>query len=292
MEHSRFSKLHPVVCFAFFLTAMGLGMALRHPAYVAASVVGAMALDLSLLGKKALRNLGMILPVFLLIAFLNPLFNTLGQRVLFTCFGRPYTWEALCYGMSLGGIFLAILLWFSCYNTVMTEDKFTYLFGNLAPSLALLLTMVFRLIPSLTKKAGQIQNARRCIGMGAGESDGVKERVRDGMTTLSALSSWALDGSVVTADSMNSRGYGTGKRVCFSHYRFTAADGFSTGILLLLGALAVWRVAAGSAAADFTPVMVIAPVDWGVVCYLLLLLFPTMLNWKEDIVWRISRSKI
>ena len=35
------------------------------------------------------------------------------------------------------------------------------------------------------------------------------------MSILGALTSWALEGSVVTADSMRSRGYGTSKRTSF-----------------------------------------------------------------------------
>ena len=62
-----------------------------------------------------------------------------------------------------------MMLWFGCYNAVMTSDKVTSLFGNLIPAISLLLVMVLRMIPSFIRKAGQIMGARKSVGLGAGE---------------------------------------------------------------------------------------------------------------------------
>lgn len=43
----------------------------------------------------------MLLPMFLALTVVNPLFNTYGERVLFHVFGRPYTVEALLYGAAI-----------------------------------------------------------------------------------------------------------------------------------------------------------------------------------------------
>ena len=137
---------------------------------------------------------------------LNPVFNTRGDTVLFTCFGgRPYTLEALGYGLSTGSMFLTVVLWFSCYHVVMTSDKFLYLFGRFLPAVSMLLCMVLRFVPNLKAKAETIGNARRCIGKSP--TDGTKrEGLEHGTEILSVLTSWALEGAVVTADSMRSRG--------------------------------------------------------------------------------------
>ena len=63
--------------------------------------------------------------------------------------GGPTPGEALAYGGVIAGVFVVMMLWFGCYNRVMTSDKFMCLFGNWAPSLSLLLVMVFRLVPLL-----------------------------------------------------------------------------------------------------------------------------------------------
>lgn len=296
MKETRFAKLHPALCFAFFMLAIGMTALLQHPAYLGASLLSALCLNVSLSGKKALKQLLALVPFWAMLSAVNPLINTLGERVLFRYWGRPYTLEALCYGMAISGMFVAMLEWFSAYNAVMTEDKFSYLFASLAPSLALLLTTVLRMIPNLMRKAAQIASARRCVGMGAAENAASKEKIMEGMTTLSALTTWALEGSVVTSDSMNSRGYGAGRRSCYHSYRFKAEDVALSAVLAALLIVALTSIGNGGGTASYTPKMHVAPLLGqnlpGMVAYLLFLLAPTLLNVKEEIQWSISRSRI
>ena len=296
MKDTYFSKLHPVIGFGFFMLAICFSVLVQHPAYLAASVICALCLNITLSGRKAVKSFLTILPFWVFLSAINPLFNTLGERVLFTYVGRPYTLEALLYGMVISGMFVAMLQWFSAYNAVMTEDKFTYLFGSLAPSLSLLLTTVLRMIPNLMRKAGQIMDARKCIGMGAAENASNKEKIMDGMTILSVLTAWALEGSVVTADSMNSRGYGTAKRSCYHSYSFKEADIIISSVFVILCIIAAIFVFSGSGTATYTPIMEITPITggnlMGFLAYILFLLAPTILNLKEELQWHISRSKI
>lgn len=291
MKNAYIDRIHPAVCFGYFLTAIVLCMAIQHPVYLGVSILGALLLNMSLQGVTALKKALMYLPLALAVAVINPLVNTLGQTVLFSYWGRPYTLEALLYGAVVGGMLFSMLLWFSAYNAVLTDDKFSYLFGTLSPSLSLLLTTIFRMIPHLTRKLRQIMDARKCIGKSGGDS--AKEKLDSGVTAISVLTSWALEGGVTTADSMNSRGYGTGKRTCFHGYRFTLADGLLTAVLGI-GCLGVLiGVFSGNAATEFIPAVHIAPVHPGLLgAYLVFLLTPTILNWKEDMIWHISRSKI
>ena len=288
-----FAKRHPAVNFAFFLGAIGCAVVIQHPAYVVLGIVCGCAYYLLLHGNKGLRGIAGMLPICFILIFANPLFNTYGDHVLFWYFGRPYTLEALLYGLAIGGVFLQMLLWFGCYNAVLTSDKFTALFGNLIPALSLLLVMVLRLIPNLMRKAAQIAGARKSIGKGAAEGDTNREKLEDGMSILGALTSWALEGSVVTADSMRSRGYGTSKRTSFMIYRMTGLD---FGLLAALTVLFACAVFIGDKTAIFTPTMDIAKVSgWnclGLLAYALFLLLPTALHIKEAIQWHISRSRI
>ena len=288
MKYDAFSRCHPVVNFLYFVLAIGFGVVIQHPAYMLAAVIGAAVYYLLLKGRKGIKTILLLLPVFLVIALVNPVFNTLGETQLFLLFGRPYTWEALLYGLVVGGIFVVMMLWFGCYNVVLTSDKFTSLFGNLIPSLSLLLVMVLRMIPNLMRKAVQLSGARRSIGKGV-ESGSTKEKVLGGMTVLSALTDWALEGSVVTADSMRSRGYGAAKRTNFQIYRMSRLDWSLLGITLLLAAAVIFG---GAKTAEFIPALQIAPLNWGFGAYCLFLLLPTALHLKEAITWHILRSRI
>ena len=296
MNYDAFSKRHPLVNFVFFVGAIGFGVVIQHPVYLLAGLVCGAAYYLLLNGKKGWKMIFGLLPMFIILTAINPLFNTYGQTVLFHIFGRPYTMEALMYGAAIAAVFVVMLLWFGCYNAVLTSDKFTSLFGNLIPSLSLLLVMVLRMIPNLMRKAKQITGARKTIGKGINESAPAKEKVMDGMTVLSALTDWAVEGSVVTADSMRSRGYGSAKRTSFMIYRMTGTDMTLLVLQLLLIAIVIAFATMGSTTATFTPEWYIAPVSGtyiiGFAAYCAYLLIPTALHIKEAVQWHISRSKI
>ena len=189
-----------------------------------------------------------------------------------------------------------MMLWFGCYNAVMTSDKFTSLFGNLIPAISLLLVMVLRMIPSFIRKAGQIMGARKSVGLGAGENSTMKEKLTSGMRTLSALTDWALEGSIVTGDSMRARGYGTAKRTSFQIYRMKALDWTLLAVMLTFAGVAAVAAAMGGAAAEFTPKLAIQPVTGiyasGFIAYCAYLFIPSALHMKEAVQWHISRSRI
>ena len=161
MKRDAFSGYHPAVVFLFFLAVLGFGVVILHPAFLITGLTGAFSYYLLLRGSKGLKQILLMMPLFLAVIILNPLVNRDGTTVLFLLFGKPYTLEALIYGAVLSGMFLTMILWFSCYSAVMTGDKFTSLFGNLLPSLSLLLVMIFRMVPSLIRKGKQITGARQ-----------------------------------------------------------------------------------------------------------------------------------
>lgn len=290
MNHDAFSKCHPLVNFLFFVGAIGAGVMIQHPVYLLVGILTGAAYYLLLSGVKGLKMVAALIPLFLFLTIINPLFNTYGQTLLFHLFGRPYTLEALYHGGAVAAIFVVMLLWFGCYNKVLTSDKFTSLFGSLIPSISLLLVMVFRMVPNLMRKAAQFAGARKSVGKGSGHS--VKEKLHEGMTLLGALTSWALEGGIVTGDSMRARGYGAAKRSGFMIYRMSALDWVLLAAILLLLSLVIAAACLGQMAAEFTPVYSAAPTSWGLVPYTLYLLIPTVLHIKETLQWHISRSII
>ena len=296
MALDAFSKRHPVVNFIFFLGAIGFGVVIQHPVYLAVGFAFGTTYYLFLKGRKGIKMLLGLIPLFVVMTLINPLFNVYGATLLFHLFGRPYTLEALYYGAAIAAMFVVMLIWFGCYNDVLTSDKFTSLFGNLIPSFSLLLVMVLRMIPNLMRKAAQFSGARKSIGKGNAENATNKERLTDGMTILSALTDWALEGGVVTGDSMRSRGYGSAKRTSFMIYRLTSIDLFLLVMQCLLAVIVLVTALNGGTTATYTPDFYIAPVSgtavWGFLAYCAYLSIPTVLHIKEAIQWHISRSKI
>ena len=297
MRQDSFSGYNPAINFAFYIGAVVFGMCFIHPAFLICACILSAAYYVTVRGAAAFKVIGAMVPVFVIISLINPLFNRYGTHVLFTYFGgRPYTLEALYYGMAIGGMFVTVIMWFASYNVVMTSDKFLYLFGRIAPSVSLVFTMVLRLVPNFMNKAKQYVSARMSIGR-AGDNDTKKERLKDGTAILSALTSWALEGGVITADSMRSRGYGTGKRTSFVIYRFDGRDVCLCCLMVLLGAVIVFCGIMGGMEAAYTPEVKLAELGnpyctAGLAAYIIFIAIPTVLNVAEEITWRILRSKI
>ena len=291
-----FLDCHPIVNFIFYVGAFVMGMCLLHPLFLSISLTMALACFLLIEQKKAAFLLYM-LTFGTLIAVINPLFNTQGTHILFTYFqGRPYTLEALCYGIALGAMFVTILIWFATYQKVMTSDKFLFCFGRMAPAASLILTMVFRLVPNFQRKVKQITDARCCIGKSA-ECGTRKEKATQGTAVVSVLTSWALEGGIMMSDSMQSRGFGSGRRTHFSIYRLETRD--KQLLIFMIAAcamvcLSVWK---GGTAVTYTPEIFFSEIKslWtllGAVFYFLFLSIPTTMYILEELTWRILKSKI
>ena len=148
-SRDAFSACHPLVNFLYFGMVLVFSMFFMHPVCLAASLAAALAYALYLRGGRALRrDLLLILPLVLLTALLNPAFNHQGMTILaYFPNGNPLTGESLWYGLAAGTMVAAVILWFVCYNAVMTSDKFVYLFGRVIPSLSLVLSMTLRFVP-------------------------------------------------------------------------------------------------------------------------------------------------
>lgn len=293
----KFADYHPVINFTFFIGAIASGMVLMHPGFMGCSLLFAILYYLTVRGKKGFGFVRGMCLMLIVLSLMNPLFSTQGEHVLFRYFrNRPYTLEALFYGSTLATMVVSVLSWFASYNAVMTSDKFLYLFGKMAPSLTLVFTMVLRLVPSYKNKVTMMNGARRCIGKGTDTGE-TKERAEHGMVLLSALTSWALEGGVITADSMRSRGYGCGKRTNFSLYRFEGRDWtLLISMLLLLGMVAVCCFN-GASSAVYIPEIQVKGLDnpWtcaGLLAYAAFLFIPSAVNIWEELRWRSLRSKI
>ncbi|MEG2842847.1 MAG: energy-coupling factor transporter transmembrane component T [Ruthenibacterium sp.] len=295
-REDAFSAYHPAINLLFFTGAIVCGMFFVHPAFLTVSFACSLSYYLLLKGKKGLAPLSGILFVFAAIALFNPLFNTMGETVLFTFWnGRPFTWEALCYGMATGGMFATVILWFACYNIVMTSDKLMLLCGKRIPALSLVLSMILRLIPNMQTKIKTIVSAQICIGKSP-QHGTRNEKLKNSAAVLSVLTSWALEASVMTADSMKSRGYGSGTRSNFAQYSWQTRDKILAALLLCCAgfvAISAWR---GAMAVQFLPVILLPPANGdttrGLVGYGLFLSTPAIIHLWEEATWSILQSKI
>ncbi|MEG1027499.1 MAG: energy-coupling factor transporter transmembrane component T [Oscillospiraceae bacterium] len=279
------NKINPIVAFIYFLCVICLGMIITHPI----SFVTAYKLC-------QIKSFLFYIIVAIGISIINPFFNTKGETVIFTYIsGRNYTLEALIYGAIMAMLFLTIINWFSCYNVIISSDKFMYIFGRIIPSTSLLLSMVLRFVPIYKNKILEISSARRCVGKGK-FADTYKEKAQNGMIVVSALTSVVLENSIITANSMRSRGYGLNKRTSFSVYRFTVTDVCVLIIEILLFILVIVTSFFSKQQLCFIPKIILPKLNIsffvGIISYSLLLCIPIITILLEEIQWKILKSKI
>ena len=291
-----FSSYHPLVNFLFFAEVLGFSMFLLHPLCLGISLVCAVGYDIYLNGRKAVGFcLKGILPMMVITALLNPLFSHEGRTILtYLPSGNPLTLESILYGLAAAGMLAAVVLWFACFNAVITSDKFVYLFGRIIPALSLVLSMALRFVPRFMTQLKVVTRAQKCIGKDPSQGS-LFHRIRCAGSILSVMLTWALENGIDTADSMKSRGYGLPGRTAFSVYRFDKRDRQALICLLVLGAAVL-------AGADFdgltwryfpTVKWSTTPLSFGVLAaYTALCALPLILNWKEDRKWNALRSKI
>lgn len=285
-----FSEYHPLVNFLYFALVLGFSMAFMRPACLAVSLAGAMAYMFCLRGGRALlRSLLYMLPMTLLAALANPLFNHAGGTILsYLPSGNPLTLESILYGAAAACLLAAALLWFSCCMAVMTTDKFVYLFGRAVPALSLLLSMILRFVPRFRAQFHAVQEAQRCLGRDV-SSGKLLHRLRHAVTILSIVVTWSLENAVDTADSMKSRGYGLPGRTAFSVYRMDGRDRAALLWILSCGGYVFAGGLAGGMKWRYFPVMWGAEWNWlsgsFLLAYLLLCLTPVILCAWEGRKW-------
>lgn len=293
-ESSSFASFHPAVNFIYFALVIGITMFSMDPVFLAATLAAGWFWSLVLSGKKALKfNLLLTLPIVIVMAVVNTLFTHNGATVLFYLNGGRITLEAFLYGLAAAAMISAVILWFSCFNVVMTSDKFIYLFGKAAPVLGLTLSMVFRFLPLLKIRYQEISMGQKCMGRHG--QKGLLARARQTVKEVSILISWSLEASIETSDSMEARGYGLPGRTSFHLFRFTHRDRN-----LLLALLAAGLPAAAGCMAGLTSIYYYPKISlsWGplkftvLASYIILLLLPAVIDLSGEKKWQAYKSEI
>lgn len=288
MIKGYFQGLHPAVSFTYFAAVIGMTLACMHPVLSPLSFLGAAAFLVCLKGWKSLfGTMRFLLPMMLVIVVVNPLFNHRGVTMLFMLFDQWITLEAIGYGAVSACQLAAVVLWFACYQEVITSDKFLFLFGQIAPVAALLITLTLRLIPQLKSMAEEI---RQVQGTLHGEENRLTQRMAAAVRNLSVLLTWSMENAVQTADSMKARGFGQRRRTTYHLFRFDSRDSRCLGLIAALLAAAILFRAFGFGYVEFYPrIRSLAEGAgnlWQGGILILLYFLPVLLEKKEALRWR------
>lgn len=281
-----FSTYHPAANLAFFLAALVLAMVSLQPILIAISIMIGSVYSIYLSGwRRFFSTLWFRLLIFGVVTIVNPLTNHRGLTVLFEIWENPITLEALLNGMASGGMLVSIFIWFDCFNILITNEKFLFLFGRILPGTALLLSMTLKMIPEAKIKARSVENGQ--IGLYGGGQDNRRELIRSKLNVISVLMGWMLEDGIITADAMTARGYGVARRTSYRGYRWRFAD---SAFLLFLALLLAGLIAIGIFGPfSFYPYL---ELSWsmdlciGYAIYALLLALPLILDGLDHMLWK------
>lgn len=287
-----FSRCHPVVNLIYFLFVMGVGMTMLHPAFLGMGFLGALVFFSMQKGKRRLHMLGYLALTMGFAAVLSPLFNHEGATVLgYFLGGNPLTAESIWNGAAGALMLGTTVLWFSCWNGVMTSDKVLYLFGRLWPAFSMVISTILRFFPCFMRRLNQVrlawQDTKRKNLMG---------RIKDGLRQFSMMITWSMEHAVETGDVMRARGYGLPKRTSFSNFFWTLRDKLLLGAELLLGSVVLAGIVMGRFSFHFYPTVWMREITAETVCVLaaygVFCLLPAWVGMMEELQWLQSKSKI
>ncbi len=294
---NEFSKYHPIVNLAYFLAVLGLSMMLMHPITLSISLISGFIYSIMLNGRKVIKfNLLYMLPLALMTALINPAFNHEGMTILaYLPSDNPLTLESIVYGIASAIMLWSVICHFSCANSIMTSDKFIYLFGKIIPALSLILSMVLRFVPKFKAQMKTVSTAQTFVGRDVSQGN-IIDRAKNGIKILSIMITWSLENAIDTADSMKSRGYGLPNRSAYSNFRLNKRD---VKALLYIGILFIY-VIVGSVrnALHFEYFPVVRGTEIRVyntsvfLAYLLLFICPIIIEIWEVAKWKRLKSKI
>ncbi|MGF6376440.1 energy-coupling factor transport system permease protein [Clostridiales Family XIII bacterium PM5-7] len=289
-ENSEFSTYHPIVNVVYFILTVGITMFSLSPLFLAATYVMAWVYSVLLKGKEAVKlNLIFTVASLVIMAVINTFFTHNGETVLFYINTNRITLEAFVYGIAAAIMLISVIIWFSCFNVIIRADKLIYLFGKVAPVLGLTLSMIFRFIPLLKSRFKEIRMGQQCMGRRSKDKNLIA-RARQLVKEISILIAWSLEASIESADSMESRGYGLRGRTSFHLFKFAARDMLMLGIMGALGTAVIIGCGAGKTSMYFYPKLVFHTPDAVtiivLICYLILLALPVIIDITGEIKWK------
>ncbi len=293
---AAFSRRHPAFQFIYYVVVLTLSMVLPHPATILVSWLGAiLALLPQTEAGKRLRLF--LLPALVAIptTLINAGFRHYGLEILFVLpSGNPVTLEAILDGAQ-GGLRLGVtMLWFTHLYKTLETDRLLYLFSPF-PTFSLLLTLVLRYLPRFSGEARQLAAVRKLSDQD--DKLPLRRRLQRQSSLLAALSGWALESSINTADAMQARGVSLrGPKTRYQLYRWTSEDTVQLAALATLTTLVAILTSQGKLDAFFYPYLYLPP--WtgaGLLtfsCICLITLLPFIGNTAGSLRWIYSQQKI
>ncbi len=287
-------ELHPAAIMIYFLAVTGIAMFCNYPYLLFCSFTGAVLYFIVRNKLNHCRYHFFSLILFLILTGINPLVSHNGVTVLFVLNDNPVTLEALLYGANASVMILAVLYWLRSFSQIMTSEKILCIFGTVSPKIALILSITLRFIPLLNEQSQKVSDTQKTLGYY--QSDNIIDSVKEKGRILDIIITWILENGIITAASMEARGFGTGRRTSFSIYHIRKEDVIFIISILILSGIVILAVSRKQLEILFYPSIQMAEHSFmqtaGLLAYTGLVLLPSVLEAEAALKWKYLQSKI
>lgn len=219
-------RLHPAAALMLMLLYGAGILLLNNPIYIV--LLTGWVLLLSYIDGCIKEVFGLtkyLLVAALFIIIANPLLNHNGSTIiLYVPRIRLYvTLEALLYGVVMALRLYGITLVLGLSNMILHPDRTFSFFSKFMGKSALLMSMTLRLFPLILNSCRSIVDAERIRGSSVKEK-GFLKRMRSQGSVVKILFMGCLEDAGDMAESMYSRGYGSGERSTYFKETLSSVD--------------------------------------------------------------------
>lgn len=298
-RNALFQSLRTEVALLYVALLVILALFFSHPLYLLTLFIALNAVIISAgIVREWLVYLKFTLLLTGLIILVNALFVHEGATVLLRSPRLPLlgsiriTGEALFFGVGMGLRLLVMTGAFCLMTYAVHPDRILQALGGGNSKILLTLSITLRLLPLVASDFRRITEAQRCRGVNF-QARGLKTRLQKYIPVFNTVLLSSLERSFQLAESLQSRGYGAGRRSRLRESLWRPRDGAVLAAALL--ALVCAAALLGSGWADYSYYPRLQAVRGeemlGAVVLGILFLFPAVLQWGWA-RWRLLKLKI
>lgn len=302
---------HPAVPCVYFVSAVLITMLAFHPVITLLSLVFSLITYACLRGvRTCARSLLWICPLVLLIACANALFSQNGVTELARLGEYVVYAESCAYGLCMGAMLVAVIMWFACATCVLSSGKIMALLSRRLPTISFMMSYILRLVPLFAARGAHIARVQKvCTPAGSNATPArtnavsvqvaaaqlgsvcstavhpvplhksARLHIREGARILSVLMGWSMEDSLESADAMRARGWGvSARRTRYIRCRFRLRDSVALVCVCALAMLSIVLSVVATSQFQFYPHMSVLLLWWGYVVIAFFFSLPVILE--------------
>lgn len=294
-------SVHTMVNLAYIAVLFILIMISDHPLFL----IGIFLITMLALAEAGALKKGESLLQFgiwatLLIMIINPLVIHAGETILWygpdlPVLGRmEISMEAVCYGAVMGIRLMGLMMAFCLYNEIVDPDRVLGHMSRFAYKSGLMVSLATRMFPAVIGDLAATRQVQQLRGVDFG-SGNLRERVRKYARVFRVVLVSTLEGSFQTAEAMQARAFGVGRRSCYSRELWRPRDLLCLAANALVLVMAVYAKIGGYCDFSYYPGLGRLVASPGVMAWLAMILLGLSLPVATSWGWKRSpflRSRI